>query len=61
MLLIVQLVVPVAVPPPPWLFDQTTSVTPTLSEANPLTSSVPEEVPYEELEVGLLIEIVGGK
>ena len=54
-----QFAVPVAVPLPPRLLDQLTCVTPTLSEAVPLTLSVLLPVAYVALEVGNVIVMVG--
>ena len=55
-----QLVVPVAVPLPPWLLVHVTWVTPMLSEAVPPRVSGLELVLYVGFEVGEVIVTVGG-
>src|SRR4051812_21630995 len=54
-----QLVVPVAVPEPPALFDQVTCDTPTLSLAVPLIVSGDVDVAYVDPEVGPVMLTAG--
>src|SRR4249919_3231656 len=54
-----QLVVPVATPEPPWLFDQRTSLTPTLSAAVPLSANDVAAVEYVAAVVGCAMPTVG--
>jgi hypothetical protein len=57
--LILQLVVPEAVPDPPLSFDQVTLVTPTSSDAVPPRLIVDDEVEYVGLLVGEVRTTVG--